>query len=98
MKYLKLWNYINRPSRRQREATGGHKRPREATGGTLEATGGPWRHRGKFLHTGPLKQSLFEGKCQKIKANAVEGILWYYPLGEEIEIYLEKRMQNMMEN
>ena len=31
--YLKLWNYIYRPPRRQREATGGHApwRQREAT-------------------------------------------------------------------
>ena len=35
MSYLRLWNYIYRPSRRQREATRG---PLEATGGPLEAT------------------------------------------------------------
>ena len=38
LSHLTPRNYIYRPSPRQREATGGHGRPREATGGPLEAT------------------------------------------------------------
>ena len=35
MLYLKLWTYIYRPSRCQREATGGHRRFLEVTGGSI---------------------------------------------------------------